>query len=333
MKRKEVPWSRIKRKTVTSEPVYDRYKPKRWVKVFAGLVAFAVLVWILTLLRVPERIGLITYPEEEKVETTLRLTNKYSNLVEELFAFDQDLDWDGDGLNNGADPYPWDIDHDRNGIPDGMPGVNFIDGELPIRYGNIEAVANSTKSGFLYWNGRYYFQSIAGWIAIDQVEGIPYLRQDGEWQKAEFEYIDEKCYVNITGDCELLFSDTGVPKDREVVLPIEEAQSDKRPDERYTVTNAPLSLLAEIYAKIDNGTTAQISILTEAGEQLLTVYGYDGRGSLFVADSGSLSENGKINICVRAQTFYSHDQVTMREWFDFEWGELSSENGDVLILF
>ena len=333
MRRNEVPWSRIKRKTVTSEPIYARYKPKRWIKLLAGIIAFAILVWTPTVLRIPERVGLITYPEEEKVETTLRLTNKYSNLVEELFAFDRELDWDGDGLDNGADPYPWDIDHDRNGIPDGMPGVNFIDGALPIRYGNIEAVASSTKSGFLCWNGRYYFQSLAGWVAIDDVEGVPYLRQDGKWQKAEFEYTDEKCYVNIPGDCELLFSEYGLPKDREVILPIEAAECTKHPDERYTVANAPLSLLAEIYAKIDNGLTAQVSILTDDGEQLLIVYGYDEWGNLLVADLDSMSENRKIQIHIRAQFFYSHDQVTMREWFDFDWGDLSSANGEVLILF
>ena len=333
MRRKEVPWSRIKRKTVTSEPIYARYQPKRWVKLLAGVIAAAILVWTLTVLRIPERIGLITYPEETKAETTLRLTNKYSNLVEELFAFDQGLDWDGDGLDNGADPYPWDIDHDRNGIPDGMPSVNFIDGELPIRYGDIEAVASSTKSGLLCWNGRYYFQSLAGWVAIDGAEGVPYLRQDGEWKKAEFEYINGKCYVNIPGDCELLFSEYGIPKDREVILPVETATYTRRPDERYTAANAPLSLLSEIYVGVDSGETVQVSILTDGGEQLLIVYGYDERGNLFAADLDSMSENGKIQIHVRAQFFYSHDQVTMREWFDFEWGELSSENGDVLILF
>ncbi len=333
MRRKEVPWSRIKRKTVVSEPVYAQYKPKRWIKILAGMIAFAILVWTLTELRVPERIGLIRQPIEEKTETTLRLTNKYSNLVEELLAFDESLDWDGDSLDNGADPYPWDIDHDRNGIPDGMPAVNFINGELPIRYGNIEAVASNTKSGFLHWNGKYYFQSLAGWIAISNEEGIPYLRQNNEWRKAEFEYIDGKCYVNIPGDCEIFFSDYGAPKDCEVILPIEEAECTKRPDERYMVANAPLSLLAEINSKIDNGKTVQVSILTDAGEQLLIVYGYDEYGNLYAADLDSMVPNGKIKITVRAQFFYSHGEVTMREWFDFTWGELSSDSGDVLILF
>lgn len=333
MRRKEVPWSRIKRKTVVSQPVYAHYKPKRWIKILAGAIAFVILVWTMTVIRVPERIGLISQPVEEKTETTLRLTNKYSNLVEELLAFDEGLDWDGDGLDNGADPYPWDIDHDRNGIPDGMPAVNFINGELPVRYGNIEAVANSTKSGFLNWNGKYYFQSLAGWVAISNEKGTPYIRQNGEWRKTEFEYIGEKCYVNIHGDCVLLFSEDGAPKDREVVLPIEPAECTMRPDERYTVANAPLSLLVDIYSKIDNGKTAQVSILTDAGEQLLVVYGYDDCGNLYVVDPDGLSENGMITICVRAQFIYSHNQVTMREWFDFEWGELSSDNGDVLILF
>ena len=59
MRRNEVPWSRIKRKTVTSEPIYARYKPKRWIKLLAGIIAFAILVWTLTVLRIPERVGLI----------------------------------------------------------------------------------------------------------------------------------------------------------------------------------------------------------------------------------------------------------------------------------
>lgn len=39
MKKKEVPWSRIKRKSVTSEPVYATDKLKQWAKIL-GCVPF-----------------------------------------------------------------------------------------------------------------------------------------------------------------------------------------------------------------------------------------------------------------------------------------------------
>lgn len=333
MKKKEVPWSRIKRKSVTSEPVYASDKLKRWAKILGCLIGVTTLIGSLAMFRIPERIGLINRPETNQVEVTTRLTPKYKNIVEQLLDSEQELDWDGDGLNNGADSYPWDIDHDRNGIPDGKPMTNFIKGELAIRYGNIEAAVSSTQSGFTCYNGKYYFCSFAGWVGISDIQGIPYVFDGINWKEVEQEYIGEKCYLNIPGNCIVVFSETGKPKSREVVLPIEEAVCIIRPDERYSTANAPLLQLSGIYSRIDSGKTVQVSILTDGGEQLLLIYGYDAAGNLLAADMESLSPNGVITITVQAQVFYSRGEVTMREWFDFKWGRLSSVDGDVLTVF
>ena len=90
--RREVPWSRIKRKDVTSEPVYDTYRPKRWMKIGAGFLAMAVLMGSLTIFRIPERLGLLGEPAEQQVEVFLQLTPKYKNVVDQLLDSEQDLE-------------------------------------------------------------------------------------------------------------------------------------------------------------------------------------------------------------------------------------------------
>ena len=88
--RREVPWSRIKRKDVTSEPVYDMYRPKRWMKIGAGFLAMTVLMGSLTIFRIPERPGLLGAPAEQQAEVFLQPTPKYKNVVDELLDREQD---------------------------------------------------------------------------------------------------------------------------------------------------------------------------------------------------------------------------------------------------
>lgn len=120
----------------------------------------------------------------------------------------------------------------------------------------------------------------------------------------------------------------------EVVLPAEAAACETYPEARYGgAVNAPLFLLSGIYSQIDSGKTVQVNILTDGGEQQLLIYGYDAAGNLLAADVESFAENGTVQITVQAQLFYSKGQVTMRTWFDFSWGSLSSSEGDVLTAF
>lgn len=140
-------------------------------------------------------------------------------------------------------------------------------------------------------------------------------------------------YVNIPGSCRLRFTDSGKPDDRDVLIDAVSAKFDNKPDDRYSIANAPLSQLTQIYTSIDNGKTVQVSIITDAGEQILLVHGYDKYGNLFVAECDSLADAGKINIQVCSQVFWDGRQITMRSWFEFRWGELSSENGDIFTSF
>ena len=139
--------------------------------------------------------------------------------------------------------------------------------------------------------------------------------------------------MNVPGSCRIRFSDDGKPKDRDVLIEAVAAEYDNKPDERYSVANAPLSQLEKIYGDVDNGRAVQVSILTNRGEQLLLIHGYDKYGNLIAADCNSFSDMGKIMITVKAQVFWDGRTTSMRSWFEFEWSELSSGNGDVLTVF
>ena len=246
---------------------------------------------------------------------------------------EQEADWDGDGLKNGADPYPRDIDADRNGISDGYEGKSIINGELPIEYKNVRLIVSNSQSGVVYFRGEYVVSAYSGWFAFSDETGTPYVLTDGKWTKAQFERTGGICYVNVPGSCRIRFSDDGKPKDRDVLIEAVAAEYDNKPDERYSVANAPLSQLEKIYGDVDNGRAVQVSILTNRGEQLLLIHGYDKYGNLIAADCKSFSDMGKIMITVKAQVFWDGRTTSMRSWFEFEWGELSSGNGDVLTVF
>jgi len=276
---------------------------------------------------------MISAPTEQQVTPDVELTGMYKSLLAEIEDMCREEDWDGDGLDNGADLYPRDIDADRNGISDGYEGMTHITGDMPVRYGDVRLVISNSQSGIVSFRGDYYISSYAGWAAFDNVDGTPYVYVGGVWGKAEHEWIGETCYINVPGTCRIRFSDNGKPEDRDVVIDVVPAEFVNRPDERYSVANAPLDQLNEIYTSVDNGKTVQISILTEGGEQLLLVHGYDKDGNLIVANPKTFSNAGKINLDIQAQLFWNGANYSMRSWFEFEWGELSAQNDDVLTVF
>lgn len=329
MKRKTAPWARIKANRPGIPVTYrERKKSRKWMFIFGAII----LSLLLTFLRIPERLGLIDTPEEETAIPSLQLTGVYKSLLAEITDMEQDADWDGDGLKNGADLYPRDIDADKNGISDGFEGKQIINGELPVGYRNTKLVVSNSQSGIVYFRGDYFVSSFAGWIAFAAEAGTPYLFDGDCWAVPEYEAIGDTCYVNVPGTCRIHFSETE-PNDRDVLLETAAAEYDNKPDERYSIANAPLSQLEKIYSSIDNGRTVQISILTEDGEQLLLVHGYDRQGNLIVANTDSFAAAGKVEITVKAQVFWDGEKITMRSWFDFTWGELSSLEGDALTLF
>ena len=330
MKKKTAPWARIKRKRPGVPVAYREKKKSKSGFIIIGVLLLITL--LLSFLRIPERIGMLDKQDVIPATPAVQLTGIYQSLLSEIVDAERNEDWDGDGLENGADLYPRDIDADRNGISDGYEGKRFISGELPIEYRNTRFVVSNSQSGVAYFRGDYFISSYAGWVAFSNEKYTPYLLVGSEWQKAEFERIEDICYVNVPGPCRVRFSDEK-PNDRDVVIEAIAAEYENRPDDRYTVTNAPLTQLERIYASIDNGKTVQISILTDSGEQLLIVHGYDKLGNLIVANCESLSEAGKVTITIKAQVFWDGQKITMRSWFEFEWGELSSYNGNVLTVF
>lgn len=330
MKKKTAPWARIKRKRPGVPVTYRGEKKSKSGFIIIGVLL--VIALLLSFLRIPERIGMINKSEEISATPTVQLTGIYQSLLAEITDAEQKNDWDGDGLENGADLHPRDIDADRNGISDGYEGKRIITGELPIEYRNTRFVVSNSQSGIVYFRGDYFISAYAGWIAFSNEKYTPYLLVGSEWEKAEFERIEEICYVNVPGSCRVRFSEE-LPKDRDVQIGAIAAKYDNRPDDRYSVANAPLTQLEDIYGSIDNGKTVQISILTDSGEQLLLVNGYDKWGNLIASNCESFADAGKVTVTIKAQVFWDGQKITMRSWFEFEWGELSSYNGNVLTVF
>lgn len=331
MKQRISPWMRIRQK----DPVLS-VRTRRKKSITPALICIILTltaVVVMTVLRIPERIGMIQRPPVEDITPSPELTGKYKALLAEILDMDQDADWDGDGLKNGADPHPWNIDANLDGSPDGSnSGAGFY-GNFPVSYGNMKLIVQHDNSGFVEFRGRYYFRSFTGWVGFSDTVGIPYMKTDGEWKQADYEKRSDLCYVQIPGDCTVVFSDSGKPRDITVESDIVEAECTVPPDERYAAANAPLSQLDGIYASIDNGKTKQISILTDNGEQLLTVYGYDGDGNLLVAGVESKKPMGKIRINVQAMIFYDAGEWSMRNWYEFSWGDFSSEFGCIITVF
>lgn len=331
MKQRILPWMRIRQKE--PDPSFRPRKKKSVIPTLICIILILTTVVVMTVLRIPERIGMIQSPPAEDVIPSPELTGKYKALLAEILDMEQDADWDGDGLKNGEDPYPWNIDANKDGSPDGSnSGAGFY-GNFPVSYGNMKLIVQHDNSGVVFFRGRYYFRSFTGWVGFSETIGIPYIKTDGEWEQADREKRSDLCYVYIPGDCTVAFSDTGKPRDITVETNISEAECTVPPDERYAVANAPLSQLDDIYSAIDNGKTKQISILTDNGEQLLTVYGYDGDGNLLVAGVGSDKSMGKIRIDVQAMIFYDAGEWSMRSWYEFSWGELTSKSGCVITVF
>lgn len=330
MKKKIAPWARIKRKCPGVSVTYREKKKSKSGFIIIG--ALLVITLLLSFLRIPERIGMINKPEEISATPSVHLTGIYQSLLAEITDAEQKNDWDGDGLENGADLYPRDIDADRNGISDGYEGKRFITGELPIEYRNTRFVVSNSQSGIVYFRGDYFISAYAGWIAFNDESETPYIFKGGNWVVSEFEKIDDVCYVNVPGTCRIRFCDEK-PSNRDILIDAAPAEYENKPDERYSVANAPLTQLEKIYVSIDKGKTVQISIITDSGEQLLLVNGYDKRGNLIVSNCESLADAGKVTVTIKAQVFWDGQKITMRSWFEFEWGELSSYNGNVLTVF
>lgn len=257
MKKEMSPWARIKREAPGVQQSYrEKKKSRKWLIALAGVLTVALL---LSVLRIPERLLQFGEPNTEVSAPAMNLTGVYNSLLAEILEMEQEADWDGDGLKNGADPYPRDIDADRNGISDGYEGKSIINGELPIEYKNVRLIVSNSQSGVVYFRGEYVVSAYSGWFAFSDETGTPYVLTDGKWTKAQFERTGGICYVNVPGSCRIRFSDDGKPKDRDVLIEAVAAEYDNKPDERYSVANAPLSQLEKIYGDVDNGRAVQVS--------------------------------------------------------------------------
>lgn len=163
MKKEMSPWARIKREAPGVQQSYrEKKKSRKWLIALAGVLTVALL---LSVLRIPERLLQFGEPNTEVSAPAMNLTGVYNSLLAEILEMEQEADWDGDGLKNGADPYPRDIDADRNGIYDGYEGKSIINGELPIEYKNVRLIVSNSQSGVVYFRGEYVVSAYSGWLA------------------------------------------------------------------------------------------------------------------------------------------------------------------------
>ena len=101
MKKQPAPWARIKRKRPGVQITYrEKKKSKSGFIIIGVLLAITLL---LSFLRVPERIGMINKSEEMPATPAVQLTGIYQSLLAEIVDAERNADWDGDGLENGAD--------------------------------------------------------------------------------------------------------------------------------------------------------------------------------------------------------------------------------------
>lgn len=154
MKKEISPWARIKREAPGVQQSYrEKKKSRKWLIALAGVLAVALL---LSVLRIPERLLQFGEPNTEVSVPAMNLTGVYNSLLAEILEMEQEADWDGDGLRNGADPYPRDIDADRNGISDGYEGKS-----IHYRFKNKNGGFNMRKGENIFkrkdgrWEGRY----------------------------------------------------------------------------------------------------------------------------------------------------------------------------------
>ena len=103
MKKEMSPWARIKREAPGVQQSYrEKKKSRKWLIALAGVLAVALL---LSVLRIPERLLQFGEPNTEVSVPAMNLTGVYNSLLAEIIEMEQEADWDGDGLRNGADPY------------------------------------------------------------------------------------------------------------------------------------------------------------------------------------------------------------------------------------
>lgn len=138
--------------------------------------------------------------KEDKQSLIFTVDDTYADAVDKAVHDQPNEDFDNDLILNGLDEYPFDKDHDNNGIIDSDASSTFAL-QTPIKVDDVVYEAKSAKSGVTKYLDYYAFNGLEGeWVRIMDCEYYPYAYYDDNWHEVEYEHKDGSTYVKIPKD-------------------------------------------------------------------------------------------------------------------------------------
>lgn len=130
----------------------------------------------------------------------LEFNSNYDNAVKTALETYPNEDFDRDGLLNVDDAYPFDADHDNNGIIDSDDQSLFLKPET-FQVDNVKYSPTSNMSGVSIILDNYIFNNCMDqWVRITEGYGYPYAYYDNEWHSLDYQRIDEDILLYIPSD-------------------------------------------------------------------------------------------------------------------------------------
>lgn len=138
--------------------------------------------------------------KEDKQSLIFTVDDTYSDAVDKAIHDHPNEDFDNDLILNGLDEYPFDKDHDKNGIIDSDTSSTFAL-QTPIKVGNVVYEAKDAKCGVTQYLDYYAFNGLEGeWVRIVDCNNYPYAYYDNTWHSVEYEHKDDSTYIKIPKD-------------------------------------------------------------------------------------------------------------------------------------
>ena len=135
--------------------------------------------------------------KEDKQSLIFTVDDVYSDAVDKAIHDHPNEDFDNDLILNGLDEYPFEKDHDNNGIIDSDTSSTFAL-QTPIKVGDVVYEAKDAKSGITRYLDYYAFNGLENeWVRVVDCEKFPYAYYDDNWHEVEYEHKDNSTYIKI----------------------------------------------------------------------------------------------------------------------------------------
>ena len=178
-------------------------KTKGFFKAFTVKKVLAVLsillVFVIALNQLPSLIysWFAGEKKEEKQSLIFTVDDTYSDSIDKAIHDYPNEDFDNDLILNGLDEYPFDKDHDNNGIIDSDTSSTFAL-QTPIKVGDVVYEAKDAKCGVTQYLDYYAFNGLENeWVRVVDCEKYPYAYYDNNWHSVEYEHKDDSTYIKI----------------------------------------------------------------------------------------------------------------------------------------